>query len=166
MGISKELRLIRFRRKFGSNRRHVLKQLYSVFIVLVLSLLVGCLVLSPALPTPQPGKALLVMGFSTDLGGPYEGGTLYSGFVANQLDKQELIPVLKGGQLRVIEPGLHRLSGNCYWRLRGAMDLQDDLMEPGVVEWTAKPGVVYTVSSKIDEYKIKCDLSLVEETWR
>jgi hypothetical protein len=165
MGISRELRAIRFKQKFDSYRPHVMKQLYLVFIVSALSLLVGCHSFSPALPTSQPGKALLVMGFSTDLGEPYEGGTLYSGFVANQLDKQELIPVLKSGQLRVIEPGLHQLSGNCYWRLRGPMDFQNDLTEPGVLEWEAIPGVVYTVSSKIDEYKIRCDLSLFEKAW-
>lgn len=141
------------------------KNLYPILIVPVLGLLAGCLFIAPDLPKSQPGKALLVMGFSTELTESYEGGILYSGFVATRLDGQELKPALRKSQLQVIEPGPHRLSGNCYWRLRATMAFQDDLMEPGTLEWTAKAGVIYTVGSQIDEYKLRCEVSTVEKAW-
>lgn len=45
-----------------------------------------------SLPPVEPDKALLVMGFSTELAAPYEGAILYSGFSATQLDDTPLSP--------------------------------------------------------------------------
>lgn len=136
-----------------------------VAVGIILPLLNACALTAPTLPPVQPGKALLVMGFTTNMVEPYQGGSLYSGFSATLLDGNVIEPPLNKGQYLVIEPGLHHLSGLCFWQLRGTMSSEDDLLEAGALHWRAQAGRLYTVGSEIDDYKIKCGLWLSDDSW-
>ena len=140
--------------------------LRAILVAVLMTVLTACLFTPPTLPPPEADRALLVMGFSTRLSVPYEGGQLYSGFTATHLDGEPIDPPLGKGQYRVLTPGLHKLAGQCYWRLRGRMAFSDDLLEPGTLEWQAEPGRSYTLASEIDEYKFHCALSLYDKPWQ
>ncbi len=104
---------------------------------------------------------MIVLGFTTDSAEPYEGGTLYTGFILSQLDGKPIEPLTQYQSI-MIEPGEHKLGGECYWRLRGTLDFEDDFTEPGSLTLTTLPDTVYTIQSDIDEYKHRCRLRVIE----
>lgn len=107
------------------------------------------------------GQSLLVAGFTAELGVPYEGGMLYSGFMIDAIDEKPLTVSLRRYDIKVLAPGPHTVSGRCYWRLRGVFPSEPDIDAPFVVELLAEPDTVYTVLSEIDEYKRECRVDLL-----
>lgn len=120
----------------------------------------GCAT-GPQLPSDLGGQSAIVLGFTTRSAIPYEGGTLYTGFTLDTLDGTPIIPLTQY-QYRLVKPGEHRLEGTCYWRLRGNLKFEDDLLERGSLVLNTRPDVVYTIQSDIDEYKNQCRLNAVE----
>lgn len=122
----------------------------------------GC-VTGPQLPAYLNGQAAIVLGFTADEAAPYEGGTLYTGLRIHTLDGNPIgPPSLKQYDFILVEPGKHVLQGYCYWQLRGVMGFKDDLQEPGEITLYAQANHVYTLQSSIDEYKNRCQLSVIE----
>lgn len=124
-------------------------------------LLISSCATGPQLPADLAGQSAIVLGFTTSSASPYEGGTLYTGFTLDTLDGTP-IPLLSRYQYRLVAPGEHRLEGTCYWRLRGNLRFEDDILERGSLLLTTRPDVVYTIQSDIDEYKNQCRLNAVE----
>ena len=131
-----------------------------ILITTGLLLISGCTT-GPQLPPDLGGQSAIVLGFTTNSAGPYEGGTLYTGFILDTLDGTPITPLTQY-QYRLVTPGEHQLEGTCYWRLRGNLRLEDDIMERGSLVLTTQPDVVYTIQSDIDEYKNQCRLNVVE----
>lgn len=116
----------------------------------------------PPLPEALQGQSLIVLGFTTNHAEPYQGGTLYKGFVMEALDGAPAGP-LSRDQYLLVAPGEHRISGHCYWRLRGVLSFdEDDFTEPGTLTLITRPDTRYTIQSDIDEYKYQCRLTVVE----
>lgn len=114
----------------------------------------------PTLPELH-GQSAVVLGFSTANAIPYEGGTLYTGFWLQAVDDQPIEPISRYGYL-LLKPGEHRLQGNCYWRLRSVMSMEDDINEAGELRLLTRGDHVYTIQSDIDEYHHQCKLTVVE----
>ncbi|MBA55438.1 MAG: hypothetical protein CMK89_13365 [Pseudomonadales bacterium] len=115
----------------------------------------------PQLPPNLAGQSAIVLGFTTSSAMPYEGGTLYTGFTLDTLDGTAITPLSRYEYL-LVAPGVHQLEGTCYWRLRGNLRFEDDILERGSLVLTTQPDVVYTIQSDIDEYKNQCRLNVVE----
>ena len=115
----------------------------------------------PVLPDLK-GNAAIVLGFTTNSAQPYEGGTLYTGFHLTRLDGQPTQTLSRYDYI-IMEPGEHRVQGECYWQLRGVMRLDDDLLEAGELVMITRPDHIYTLQSDIDEYKSQCTLSVIEK---
>ena len=143
----------------SSPYRHLCRFL---LIGLLLSIVTGC-ASGPTLPADIQGKSLIVLGFTSNQAKPYEGGTLYTGMYINKLDGNLIEPAMHLYDYRIVEPGSHIVEGHCYWRLRGDITLSyDDLNEPGKLVLTTRPNHRYTLQCEIDEYKNRCDISVVE----
>lgn len=130
--------------------------------------LCACLLCScatyPELPADLQDQAAIVMGFGTNSAGPYEGGTLYTGLVLEQINGQPLDQPLLQYQYRLVNPGIVSVSGHCFWHLRGLpWDKPDDRWEAGSLTWEAQPNHVYTLSADIDEYKNRCEISYFDK---
>ena len=127
--------------------------------------LLGCNA-TPVVPQELAGQSLIVLGFSTQSAQPYEGGTLYTGFRMEQLDGEAIAPLTRSQSI-LVAPGHHRLTGQCYWRLRGVLDFkQDDFTEQGALSLTTRPDTIYTIQSDIDEYKFQCTLTVIQRANR
>lgn len=122
--------------------------------------LFGCQT-GPNVPNDIGDQSVIIMGFTTHSAQPYEGGTLYTGFIADKLDGRD-IKALTQSQFVLVTPGEHRLEGRCYWKLRGSLQFEDDFTEPGQLTLKTHPNTVYTIQSDIDEYKHQCKLRVVE----
>lgn len=135
----------------------------SAAVGIVANLLASC-ASGPVLSADLQGKAAIVMGFATDNAKPYEGGTLYTGLLLEQVNTQTYSPALQRYDYVLVEPGPVTISGHCFWRLRGVMwDRPDDLWEPGTLSWEAQAGHVYTLFADIDEYKSRCLISFFDK---
>ncbi len=133
----------------------------SAFVCFLILMLGGCQT-SPNFPDDLNGKTAVVMGYSTDLAEPYEGGTLYTGMWIDKINGEELATPLKHYDIHILEPAHYQFDGTCFWRLRGNMRLEDDLYEPATYAIEMKADTFYILGVEIDEYKIVCDVSHVE----
>lgn len=118
--------------------------------------------LGPTLPQSLNDKALVVLGFSADEAIPYDSGMLYTGLRITKIDGQSVGPSsMQKYDYRLLEPGKHILEGYCYWKLRSALRLEDDLQESAYIELETEPNTRYTLQSEIDEYKNRCEVRVV-----
>ena len=131
--------------------------------VLLSVYLLGACALGPTLPENLNGQSIVVLGFTADEAIPYDGGTLYTGLRISKIDGKPVgLPSLKKYDYRILPPGKHLLEGYCYWQLRSIHRFEDDLQEPAVIELETRPNTRYTLQSEIDEYKNRCEVSIVE----
>lgn len=131
-------------------------------VIFVLLLLCGC-VSGVQLPSDLQGKVALVMGYSTDWVEGDRGGNVYTGMTIDSINGEALSAPLNLYDYQLLPPGEIRVQGHCWWRLRGTLAMEDDLLEPVDYRFVAKSDHVYTLSLQMDDYKAKCQVDVFEQ---
>lgn len=131
-------------------------------IIVILFLALSACVRGPVLPENLNGQAALVMGYSSDFVRSDAGGMVYTGMAIESVNDEKLLTPLKRGDYLLVAAGEVRLQGACWWRLRGNINFEDDVLEPLDYIFKALPNHVYTLAVDIDNYKYLCDVSFFE----
>ncbi len=130
----------------------------SVILLLPLS---GC-ALRSELPVPPPNHGVLMLGYSTLQATPYQNGTLYTGFVLEEINNVPLTVPLKYSDSVALPMGITFIKGYCYWRLRAIPITADEKKVEVNQEIEVRSNYLHTIVIDIDEYKPGCKVKLLE----
>lgn len=133
------------------------------FSLIILFLVVAGCASRPQLPSDFQGKAAIVMGYSTDWVEGDHGGNVYTGMRLDKLNGIALAEPLARYDYVLVDPGDVRVQGECWWRLRGTMTMEDDLLEAVDYHFIAKANYIYTLSLQVDDYKAECRVDNFEQ---